>query len=81
MLMILHYWLVAAVAMINICREYGMQWDIRFNPQRSQLAGFGGISPRDNFITLGDVCLCWSVQIKYLGCYFRGKQCAVDQGC
>ena len=32
---------------------------------------------RDNITTLADVCLCWSVQIKYLGCCFRGKQCAV----
>jgi len=64
--------------LINICHKYGMQWDIRFNPQKSQLACFGGNSPCDNFITLGNVCLCWSVQIKYLGCCFRGKQCAVD---
>ena len=35
-------------------------------------------SPRDNIITLGDVHLCWSVQIKYLGCCFRDEQCAVD---
>ena len=64
--------------LINICHKYGMQWDIRFNPQKSQLACFGVNSPRDNMITLGDVCLCWSVQIKYLGCCFRGKQCDVD---
>ena len=55
-----------------------MQWDIRFNPQKSQLACFGGNSPRDNIITLGDIYLSWSAQIKYLGCCFRGIQCAVD---
>ena len=55
-----------------------MQWDIRFNPQRSQLACFGGNSPRDNIITLGDIYLSWSAQIKYLGCCFTGIQCAVD---
>jgi len=66
--------------LINICNKYGMQWDIRFNPQKSQLelACFGGNSPRDNIITLGDVYLCWSLQIKYLGCCFTGKECAVD---
>ena len=64
--------------LINICHKYGMQWNIRFNPQKSQLACFRGNSPCDNFITLGNVCLCWSVQIKYLGCCFKGKQCAVD---
>jgi len=56
-----------------------MQWDIRFNPQKSQLACFGGNSPRDNIITLGDnYLLVRSAQIKYLGCCFRGKQCAID---
>ena len=29
-------------------------------------------------ITLGDIYLSWSAQIKYFGWYFRGKQCAVD---
>jgi len=57
-----------------------MQWDIRFNPKKSQLelACFGGNSSRDNIITLGNVYLCWSLQIKYLGCCFTGKKCAVD---
>jgi len=55
-----------------------MQWDIRFNPQKSQSACFGGNSPRDNIITLGDIYLSWSAQIEYLGCCLRGKQCAVD---
>jgi len=64
--------------LINICNKYGMQWNIRFNPQKSQSACFGGNSPRDNIITVGDIYLSWSAQIKYLGCCFRGKQCAVD---
>jgi len=55
-----------------------MQCDIRLNSQKSQLACFGGNSPRHDIITLGDVYLSWSAQIKYLGCCFRGKQCAVD---
>ena len=54
--------------LINACNKYGMQWDIRFNPQKTQLACFGGNSSRDNIITLGYVSLCWSAQIKYLGC-------------
>jgi len=51
---------------------------VDIDPQKSQLACFGGNSPRDNIITLGDIYLSWSAQIKYLGCCFRGKQCAVD---
>ena len=42
--------------LIDICHKYGMQWDIRFNPQKSQLAHFGRNSPRDNIITLVLVC-------------------------
>ena len=64
--------------LINICNKYGMQWDIRFNSQKSQLACFGGNSPHDNIINLGDIYLSWSAQTKYLGCCFRGKQCVVD---
>ena len=55
-LMTLHCWLAAAIS-FSSCNKYGMQWDIRFNPQKSQLACFGGNSPRDNIITLGDIYL------------------------
>jgi len=41
-------------ALLNTCNKYGMQWDMRFNPQKSQLACFGENYPRDNIITLGD---------------------------
>ena len=68
----------ALKALLNTFNKYGMQWDMRFNPQKSQLACFGGNYPRDNIITLGDIYLCWSAQIKYLGCCFRCKQRAVD---
>jgi len=59
--------------LINICNKHGMQSDIKFNPQKRQLACFGRNSPHDNIINLGDIYLCWSAQIKYLGCRFRGK--------
>jgi len=55
-LMTLHCWLAAAIS-FSSCNKYGMQWDIRVNPQKSQLACFGGNSPRDNIITLGDIYL------------------------
>jgi len=45
----------ALKALLNTCNKYGMQWDMRFNPQKSQLACFGGNYPRDNIITLGDI--------------------------
>ena len=63
--------------LINSCNNYGMQCDIIFNSQKSQLACSGGNSPRHDIITLGDVYLSWSVQIKYLGCCFRGNSVLV----
>ena len=58
--------------------KYGIQWDIKFNPQKTQLACFGGNPPDVNSVTFGAVSLCWSVQTKYLGCYFRCKDCTTD---
>jgi len=31
--------------LINICEKYGTEWDIRFNPTKSQLITFGGPNP------------------------------------
>jgi len=45
--------------LINICYKYGMQRDIRFNPQKSQLACFGGNSPPDN------------INVFYCSCFIR----------
>ena len=39
---------------IDICYDYGVQWDIKFNPQKSQASTFGGNSPpvSSNWATL-----------------------------
>jgi len=58
-----------------------VEWDIRFNPQKSKLACFGGNRPDVNCVTLGAITLCWSSQIKYLGCNFRCKECEIDPSC
>ena len=31
--------------LINICEKYGTEWDIQFNPTKSQLITFGGPNP------------------------------------
>jgi len=31
--------------LINICMAFGLQWDIRFNPVKSQIVSFGSKSP------------------------------------
>ena len=52
----------------DICHEYGLQWDIRFNPQKSQASTFGGASP-PMAIRIGDGALEWVNRVKYLGCF------------
>ena len=52
----------------DICYDYGIQWDIKFNPEKSQAATFGGNSPPVSVI-LGDAALGWVSKVKYLGCY------------
>jgi len=42
----------------DICYDYGVQWDIKFNPQNSQAATFGGNSPPVS-VKLGDAALGW----------------------
>lgn len=34
--------------------------------------------PDVNSVTFGAVALCWSMQTKYPGCYFRCKECTLD---
>jgi len=57
---------------------YGLQWDIRFNPAKSQIACFGGKSPVCDCINIGGKNTTWSDRIKYLGCYFRCGKTEVD---
>jgi len=54
-----------------ICVAYGLQWDICFNPVKSQIACFGGKSPDREFIYIGSMTVDWSERVKYLSCYFR----------
>ena len=51
----LHCFLVVVMDSRNllICYDYGVQWDIKFNPQKSQAATFGGNSPPVS-VKLGD---------------------------
>lgn len=61
---------------------YGLQWNIRFNPVKSQIACFGGKSPGSDCISIGGKIINWSDRIKYLGCYFRSGRTEVDPlGC
>ena len=57
--------------LVNICVDYGLKCDIRFNPHKTQIACFGGKSPEHNTIMIADQLLSWADRIKYLGCFFK----------
>ena len=67
-------------AMLNICTDYGLEFDIKFNQKKSFLLQFG----LDQDIVLPDlfidrIALSWVVKIKYLGVYLvAGKHFCVD---
>jgi len=50
---------------------FGLQWDIRFNFVKSQIACFDTKAPVCDCINIGGKFIKWSDRIKYLGCYFR----------
>jgi len=31
--------------LVGICEKYGLKWDIKFNPRKSQVTSFGGANP------------------------------------
>ena len=57
--------------LVDICVDYGLQCDIRFNPHKTQIACLGGKSPKYNTITIADQLLSWADRIKYLGCFLK----------
>ena len=84
--MLVHCLLVALLScscyglqkLIDMCYDYGVQRDIKCNPQKSQAATFGGNSPPVS-VKLGDAAaLGWVSNVKYLGCYFLSRSCEVD---
>ena len=67
--------------LLDICSEYGIKWDIRFNPVKSQLMTFGGNNPVNTVVSLGDKVVQWVSKVKYLGMYLiggNGKEMKID---
>jgi len=56
--------------LINICEKYGTEWNVRFNPTKSQLITFGGPNPSVCGIHISGKPIHWVNKIKYLGVYF-----------
>jgi len=67
--------------LINVCIAYGRQWDISFNPVKSQIACFGGKSPDCEIMYIGSTRASWCNRIKYLGCHFKCNRGEVDPSC
>ena len=65
--------------MVDICADYGVHWDIKFNSGKSQCISFGGCQPSTSTFTvvLNDSVIQWFDRLKYLGCYFN-HSCTID---
>jgi len=64
--------------LLDICGNYGIEWDIKFNPGKSVACTFGGKSPSTGNVQLLYQQLQWSTQVKYLGCQFKCYMCEID---
>jgi len=54
--------------MLDICAEYGIKWDIRFNPAKSQLLTIGGRDPINSTMRLGKNFVQWYLQLNTWVC-------------
>ena len=59
--------------MLNICFDFGVEFDITFNASKSFLIQFG-LDNSDSLpvLSLGTGCLQWTDRIKYLGIWLEG---------
>jgi len=58
--------------LLDICSDYGLKWDILFNPTKSHLFTIGGSNP-SAFLHLRGKDLNWSSKVKYLGIYLLAE--------
>jgi len=56
----------------------GFEWDIKFNPSKSQIITFSGANPHTCAITLNGMVIPWCDNIKYIGVVFQCKTGATD---
>ena len=64
--------------LVNVCTAYGLEWDLKFNPSKSQVAVFGGPVRNSCQIFLGTSEIGWCKRVKYLGCYFDCRTADID---
>ena len=56
--------------MVDICANYGRQWDIKFNATKSQCITYVGNRACSFRIILNNAELTMVAKLKYLGCFF-----------
>ena len=72
--MILLYYHVAFMVykkMLDVCSQYGVQFDIRFNSLKSQTSTFGGRHPSHIPFKLNGSVIPVTEKVKYLGVYIN----------
>jgi len=80
----LHAALVSAVkvmrcierSLVDICVQYGLQWDVKFNAKKSHITCFGGTYPKQDYPYWKPTTVL--VRVKYLGCWVRSLKNEVD---
>ena len=65
-------------SIVQHCETYGKQWDICFNPSKSQGITFGGRSPKNMMCMLNSLPIQWVNKMKYLGVYYKNESCEID---
>jgi hypothetical protein len=64
--------------LVALCETYGKQWDICFNPSKSQGITYSGKSPKNMMCMLNSLPIQWVNKMKYLGDYYQNDWCEID---
>ena len=65
--------------MLDICSMYGINWDIRFNPSKSQVMIIGGTASVNMTVCLSNKVVLWVSKVNYLGLYLTsGPELRID---
>ena len=64
--------------LVDVCQCYGITWDIKFNPLKSQLLTFGGSNPTTRVVSICGNSIPWANKVKYLGVHFLCNSGATD---
>jgi len=67
--------------LLNICEQFAPNWDIKFNPDKSQLITFGGRNPYSSKLSINGSPLMWVYQVKYFGTYIYSFSQRSDLSC